>query len=86
MRNIHASYNLSVNEGAVFSGGHTAEMLALASKLDPALYTPRCYVVGQTDALGRSKAAAAEKTWTADAGVKHCKFLGLETNHCLACG
>lgn len=46
------------------SGGHTAEMLALASKLDKTVYQPRCYVVGHTDSLGSVKAAAAEKPVT----------------------
>lgn len=51
------------------SGGHTAEMLSLACKLDPTVYRPRCYVVGQTDALGRSKAAAAEQKYVKPAGA-----------------
>ena len=42
------------------AGGHTAEMLALASQLDRDKFRPRCYVIGDTDALGPSKAAAAE--------------------------
>ena len=54
----------------VIAGGHTAEMLSLACKLDLTVYRPRCYVVGQTDALGRSKAAAAEQKYVKPAGVK----------------
>ncbi|KAL0021265.1 hypothetical protein WJX79_001676 [Trebouxia sp. C0005] len=37
-------------------------MLALAGRLDKERYKPRCYVVGQTDALGPAKAAAAEQS------------------------
>lgn len=44
------------------SGGHTAEMLALAGRLDKERYKPRCYVVGQTDSLGPAKASAAEES------------------------
>ena len=46
----------------VTPGGHTAEMLALAGRLDKERYKPRCYVVGQTDSLGPAKAAAAEQS------------------------
>lgn len=43
-------------------GGHTAEMLALTGQLDTDRYQPRCYVIGATDTLGPSKAAASERT------------------------
>ena len=55
----------------VITGGHTAEMLALASKLDKTVYQPRCYVVGHTDSLGSVKAAAAEKPVTPQVQVGH---------------
>lgn len=44
------------------TGGHTAEMLSLVQHLDKSLFSPRCYVVGSTDALGVAKATATEAT------------------------
>ena len=51
------------------TGGHTAEMLALVSSLDPAWYSPRTYVVAATDALGPAKAAQAEEALLGKAGA-----------------
>jgi beta-1,4-N-acetylglucosaminyltransferase len=54
---------------ALFSaGGHTAEMIALVTKLDPTWYTPRTYVVAATDALGHKKAAQAEAALLSERG------------------
>lgn len=50
------------------SGGHTAEMIALVTKLDPAWYSPRSYVVAATDALGHRKAAQAEAALLSEGG------------------
>lgn len=49
------------------SGGHTAEMIALVTKLDPEWYSPRSYVVAATDALGHKKAAQAEAALLSEA-------------------
>eukprot|EP00891_Asterochloris_glomerata_P008949 jgi/Astpho2/8949/fgenesh1_pm.00133_%23_13_t len=43
------------------SGGHTAEMLALVAHMDKQRYSPRCYVVSRTDAMGAHKALTAEQ-------------------------
>lgn len=43
------------------SGGHTAEMLKLLGSLRPDRYTPRCYVVAATDAMGTAKAQSFEQ-------------------------
>ncbi|PSC74694.1 UDP-N-acetylglucosamine transferase subunit ALG14-like protein [Micractinium conductrix] len=51
------------------SGGHTAEMLALLGGFDLSIYTPRCYVVAATDAMGPRKAAAFEATAAAAAAA-----------------
>lgn len=42
------------------SGGHTAEMLRLLRTLDFDRYSPRTYVVAETDAMSASKAQAFE--------------------------
>ncbi len=42
------------------SGGHTAEMLRLASQLDRSKYSPRTYVCAKTDALSGEKAMAED--------------------------
>lgn len=42
------------------SGGHTAEMLMLLDKLDPAAYSPRTYVVAETDRMSGQKALQRE--------------------------
>ncbi|DBA91339.1 TPA: hypothetical protein ACH3X2_003985 [Trebouxia sp. C0005] len=47
-------------------------MLALAGRLDKERYKPRCYVVGQTDALGPAKAAAAEQSLSTHITVSLC--------------
>jgi beta-1,4-N-acetylglucosaminyltransferase len=46
--------------GGGTAGGHTAEMTNLVSALDAARYSPRCYVVAATDAMGATKAKQAE--------------------------
>ena len=43
------------------AGGHTAEMLALVAQMDKQRYSPRCYVVSRTDAMGAQKALTAEQ-------------------------
>ncbi len=43
------------------AGGHTAEMLALVAHMDKQRYSPRCYVVSRTDAMGAQKALTAEQ-------------------------
>jgi len=42
------------------SGGHTAEILPLLDGLDPALYTPREYVLATSDATSAAKIEALE--------------------------
>lgn len=42
------------------SGGHTAEMLQLAGSLDRTRYTPRIYVVAETDKMSLTKVIAEE--------------------------
>ena len=42
-------------------GGHTAEMLALLRRMNPASYMPRQYVAAATDALGYTKARQTEQ-------------------------
>ena len=37
------------------SGGHTTEMVALARALDRQVYTPRTYIIAQTDTLSKIK-------------------------------
>ena len=46
---------------ASHAGGHTAEMLALVAQMDKQRYSPRCYVVSRTDAMGAQKALTAEQ-------------------------
>ena len=43
-------------------------MIALVTKLDPAWYSPRSYVVAATDALGHRKAAQAEAALLSEGG------------------
>ena len=57
------------------AGGHTAEMLALVNQLDKDIFQPRCYVVGDTDALGPSKAASAEQCVVTAVRVYHLLLL-----------
>jgi hypothetical protein len=42
------------------AGGHTAEMLTLVGHMDKERYSPRCYVVAETDKMG------AQKAWTSE--------------------
>lgn len=42
------------------SGGHTAEMLTLTRSLDPDRYTPRIYVVADTDKMSMNKVIEKE--------------------------
>lgn len=42
------------------SGGHTAEMLALTAGLNHKLYTPRIYVMANTDKISQTKVLAQE--------------------------
>ncbi|KAI9361806.1 UDP-N-acetylglucosamine transferase subunit alg14 [Pilaira anomala] len=44
------------------SGGHTAEMLQLIKSLDPERYTPRSYIVANTDKLSEEKAIEYEQS------------------------
>ena len=44
-------------------------MLALLGGFDLSIYTPRCYVVAATDAMGPRKAAAFEATAAAAAAA-----------------
>jgi hypothetical protein len=43
-----------------FSGGHTAELIAMLSALPPERYTPRTYFISAGDMHSRGKAAALE--------------------------
>lgn len=45
------------------AGGHTAEMLMLVAKLDKQGYSPRCYVVAETDRMSGQKALKHEQGW-----------------------
>ena len=38
-------------------------MMALVSQLDKAQFSPRFYIVADTDRMGRDKALAAERRW-----------------------
>ena len=42
------------------SGGHTAEMVRLVRSLEPAVYSPRTYVLAAGDTLSEAKLAEAE--------------------------
>ena len=42
------------------SGGHTTEMVALARALDRRIYTPRSYIIADTDHLSRLKVEQEE--------------------------
>ena len=42
------------------AGGHTAEMLKLVRVMDLSRYTPRTYVMANTDNMSASKAKAQE--------------------------
>ena len=42
------------------SGGHTAEMVRLVRALEPAVYSPRTYVLAAGDTLSEAKLAEAE--------------------------
>jgi hypothetical protein len=57
--------------GGGTAGGHTAEMTNVVSSLDAATYSPRCYVVAATDAMGVTKAQQAEDALAA-AGARNC--------------
>ena len=46
-----------------FVGGHTAEMLMLVEGMDKAFYSPRVYVVAETDAMSAKRALTREQTW-----------------------
>lgn len=48
------------------SGGHTAEMLHVCSRLNPLRYRPRVYVCAATDALSASAAERLEARWSAE--------------------
>ena len=37
------------------SGGHTTEMVALSRALDRKIYTPRTYIIAETDQLSKMK-------------------------------
>lgn len=41
-------------------GGHTTEMMMVVGALDAQLYSPRCYVMADTDALSATKATNLE--------------------------
>ncbi len=43
-------------------GGHTAEMMALLKGMDASAYTPRCYVVAETDRMSGQKAVSFEES------------------------
>ncbi|PWN19598.1 Alg14-domain-containing protein [Microstroma glucosiphilum] len=45
------------------SGGHTTELLLLASHLDPNRYTPRIYILSHNDDFSRDKALELERSW-----------------------
>ncbi|CAD7699287.1 unnamed protein product [Ostreobium quekettii] len=45
------------------SGGHTTEMLTLMEALNRSRYTPRCYVVADTDSLSAARATEKERNW-----------------------
>ncbi|GMH37084.1 hypothetical protein BSKO_04957 [Bryopsis sp. KO-2023] len=53
------------------SGGHTTEMMAVVRAMDLSKYTPRCYVVANTDALGATKAMDLER----DKGNLECSTI-----------
>ncbi|MPC87838.1 UDP-N-acetylglucosamine transferase subunit ALG14 [Portunus trituberculatus] len=43
------------------SGGHTVEMLKMVAALDPVKYSPRMYVVADTDEISHKKLLEVEK-------------------------
>jgi len=45
------------------SGGHTSEMLTLVGSLDSARYTPRHYVLAETDGHSQDKTKQFEQNW-----------------------
>jgi beta-1,4-N-acetylglucosaminyltransferase len=46
-------------------GGHTTELLLLASHLDPKRYSPRIYILSHNDDFSRDKALELERSWGA---------------------
>ncbi|KJE91433.1 hypothetical protein CAOG_02568 [Capsaspora owczarzaki ATCC 30864] len=53
------------------SGGHTMEMMDLLRSLDPKRYTPRVYVLAQTDTTSQAKALGFEQQLARVGSVKH---------------
>ena len=51
------------------SGGHTTEMVALARSLDRRIYTPRSYIMADTDHLSRLKVEEEESEDAGDVKV-----------------
>lgn len=48
-----------------FAGGHTSEMLTIISSMDKTIYTPRIYVISESDTLSQQKLRdSAEKDRT----------------------
>lgn len=45
------------------SGGHTVEMLKMVAALDPVKYSPRMYVVADTDEISHKKLLEVEKNF-----------------------
>lgn len=51
-------------ENCLPAGGHTAEMLMLVSGLDKHYYSPRVYVVAETDKMSAKRALTREQEWS----------------------
>lgn len=45
----------------IYVGGHTAEMFSMLSGVDLKIFTPRHYVIGDTDKIGENKMTNFEK-------------------------
>jgi hypothetical protein len=54
------------------AGGHTAEMLMLVSGLDKQYYSPRVYVVAETDKMSAKRALTREQEWSAQQVCSRC--------------
>ena len=55
-------FYIGIIKQSILIGGHTAEMLQLIKSLDPERYTPRSYIVANTDKLSEEKAIEYEQS------------------------
>ncbi|KAI8821516.1 oligosaccharide biosynthesis protein Alg14 like-domain-containing protein [Fimicolochytrium jonesii] len=63
------------------SGGHTSEMLRMLDTLPTERYSPRCYVVAESDTGSGDKAVAYEKARADDTGITNNIIVPAYTIH-----